>query len=79
MKYADLGTAIGVLSVRYDLTAIVTVNELKDCLGNGCAFDARKYCDFRYATNLQRFYYDPYTGNEVDWKRVYELLTQTEA
>lgn len=75
MKYADLDSTIGLLRTSYDYSDVVTVRELMDCLGDGCVFDARKYCDFRYATNLQRFYYDPFTGNEVDWKKVYELLT----
>lgn len=75
MKHADYTTAIGVLSVSYDSTFIATVADLKESISDGCAFDARKYCDFRYSTNLHRFYYDPFTGNEVDWKKVYELLT----
>lgn len=76
MKYADLDTTIGVLTLSYGYEPIVAVRKLKEVISDGgCAFDARKYCDFRFTTNLQRFYYDPYTGNEVDWKRVYELLT----
>lgn len=39
MKHADYTTAIGVLSTSYDSTFIATVADLKEHIGDGCAFD----------------------------------------
>lgn len=47
-------TTIGVLSVTYDYTCVCTVEELYDFVRErGCSYNAKQYCDFRYATNLQ--------------------------
>lgn len=71
----NLKTTIGVLSVTYDYTCICTVAELYDIVHDRCCiYTAKQYCDFRYATNLQRFRYDPFTGEKIDWKKVKELI-----
>ncbi len=31
-------------------------------------------CDWRFSTNLQRFKYDPFTGEKIDWKEVKKYL-----
>ena len=68
-------TTIGVLSVTYDYTCICTVEELYDYVREKiCVYTAKQYCDFRYSTNLQRFRYDPFTGEKIDWKKVKELI-----
>lgn len=68
-------TTIGVLSVDYDRTEIVNVIDLRlELKLSSCCYAAKQYCDFRYSTNLQRFNYDPYTGDKIDWKKVKELL-----
>ena len=68
-------TTIGVLSKDYDCGTIIDIvglrNELKS---SWCYYTPKQYCDFRYSTNLQRFNYDPYTGEKIDWKKVKELL-----
>ena len=55
---------------------ICSVEDLRDelRLNKECVFTARQYCDRRYSTNLQRFNYDPFTGEKIDWKKVKELL-----
>ena len=30
----------------------------------------KQFCDFRYNTCLQRFIYDPFTGEKIDWKEL---------
>ncbi len=71
-----LETTIGQLCVSYDTVHICTVKDLKeDIARGGCFYRPQQYCDFRYATNLQRFVYDPYTGTKIDWKKVKRLLT----
>jgi hypothetical protein len=34
------------------------------------AFNIDQYCDRRYTTNIQRFNYDPFTGEKISWKEV---------
>ena len=71
-----LETTIGQLCVSYETVHICTVKDLKEELARGgCYYRPQHYCDFRYATNLQRFIYDPYTGTKIDWKEVKRLLT----
>lgn len=68
-------TTIGVLSVTFEYTCVCTVSELYDHIRDGIsAFTARQYCDFRYSTNLERFKYDPFTGENIDWKEVKRLI-----
>lgn len=37
-------------------------------------YTAKEYCDRRYTTNLERFNADPYTGEKINWKEVYNYL-----
>ena len=68
-------TTIGILSVTYEYTCICTVNDLYDFVREDfCVYKARQFCDFRFSTNLQRFVYDPYTGEKIDWKEVKRLI-----
>lgn len=68
-------TTIGVLSVTYDYTCVCTVEELYDFVREkSCAYSAKQYCDFRYSTNLERFKYDPFTGEKINWKKVKEFI-----
>lgn len=70
-------TAIGVLRHSFGYSYVCSVYELQQAIlrdGDNCPYDARKYCDFRYETNLSRFNYDPYTGKKIDWKEVKRLL-----
>ena len=53
---------------------LCSVEELRKELRCGCFFTARQYCDYRCSTNLQRFNYDPFSGERIDWKKVKELL-----
>jgi hypothetical protein len=75
-KNTTLETTIGQLCISYETVNICTVKDLKDDIARGgCCYRPQQYCDFRYATNLQRFIYDPYTGTKIDWKEVKRLLT----
>ncbi len=68
-------TTIGVISVTYDYTCICTVEELYDFVREkSCVYTAKQYCDFRYSTNLERFNYDPFTGEKINWGKVKELI-----
>jgi hypothetical protein len=56
---------------------VADVNDLKrEFKREDCVYSAQQFCDFRYATNLVRFRYDPYTGELINWKKVKELLTE---
>lgn len=68
-------TTIGLICLLHDSVHLFTVAQLRDELKN-TRYTAQQYCDWRYATNLQRFVYDPYTGNKIDWKEVKRLLTE---
>ena len=71
-----LETTIGQLCVSYESVHICTVKDLKeDIARGGCHYRPQHYCDFRYATNLQRVVYHPSTGSKSDWKEVKRLLT----
>jgi hypothetical protein len=70
----NLDTTIGVLCTGYETTYLCTIKELKEELNSSCYYDSKKYCDFRYSTNLLRFNFDPYTGEKIDWKVVKTLL-----
>ena len=71
----NYNTTIGVLSVTLDYTCICTVAELYDHIrDNNSVYSVRQYCDFRYSTNLERFVYDHFTGEKIDWKKVKELI-----
>lgn len=52
----------------------ITVDELKTELVRGTGYTAEKYCDRRFNTNIERFNHDPYTGEKIDWKKIYEYL-----
>ena len=68
-------TTIGVLSVTYDYTCVCTVEKLYDFVREKCCvYSAKQYCDFRYSTNLERFKYDPFTGEKINWKKIKELI-----
>lgn len=68
-------TIIGELSL-YEYTGVCSVKDLREELrtDKDCIFTAMQYCDRRFSTNLFRFNYDPFTGEEIDWKKVKELL-----
>ena len=68
-------TTIGLICVSYDREYLCTVDDLKSELKN-TRYTAQQYCDWRYATNLQRFSYDPWTGDKINWKEVKRLLTE---
>jgi hypothetical protein len=66
---------IGILN-DYDYTNIVTIKELYDHVmyDTLCIYTLAQYCDRRYATDLTRFTYDPFTGEKIDWKEVKKEL-----
>lgn len=69
-------TFVGKLDT-FDSSRIVTVGDLKNEIqSGGCKFGPKEYCDFRYGTNLERFLFDPYSGEKINWKTVKELLVK---
>lgn len=69
-------TIIGILN-GITHSDLADINDLKREFKRGdCVYSAQQFCDFRYATNLVRFRYDPYTGEKIDWKKVKELITE---
>lgn len=72
-----LDTTIGVYCGGYEDTHLITIGGLCDELHATfcfCAYTAKQFCDWRYSTCLQRFVYDPYTGEKLDWKKIREML-----
>lgn len=60
-------------------TYIITINELIKEIEHSnkttndyfkLPWGWKQFCDFRYNTCLQRFIYDPYTGEKIDWKHL---------
>lgn len=68
-------TYIGIFC-DYEFAYPVTVLNLRNEMELGTKWTATQYCDRRYSTNLERFNYDPWTGEKIDWKEVKRLLTQ---
>lgn len=69
-------TTIGIFN-DYERSYIITVNELieeiersKNSIYLKLNWDWSQFCDFRYNTCLQRFLYDPYTGEKINWKEL---------
>lgn len=60
----------------WDRDWLITVHELKEEMLNEMltVYTAKEYCDRRYTTNLERFNADPYTGEKINWKKVYNYL-----
>ena len=52
----------------------ITIHNLIGEIKKGIKWSAAQYCDRRYTTNLERFNYDPWTGEEIDWKEVKRFL-----
>ncbi len=68
-------TTIGVISLYYNSTLLCTIEGLEEELKHNSFYTAKQYCDWRYSTNLQRFAYDPFTGEKIDWKQVKQMIT----
>ena len=66
-------TTIGILA-GFSFESLCSIDELGEYLAGQSRYTAEQYCDFRYSTNLQRFNYDPYTGERIDWKKVRKLI-----
>lgn len=64
-----------IIGVLNDTGQPISAEELKLEL-QSTAFTAKQYCDFRYSTNLTRFFFDPYTGKRIDWKEIYNYLVE---
>ena len=50
--------------------SLCTIDELGDIFVGQTRFTAEQICDFRCKTHLNRFKYDPFTGELIDWKDV---------
>lgn len=66
-------TTIGILT-SFDVESLYNIDELGEYLAGQSRYTAKQYCDLRYATNLQRFKYDPFTGEKIDWKKVKQMI-----
>ena len=66
-------TCIGIFHDTADSYPI-TIHNLIGEIKRGVKWSAAQYCDRRYTTNLLRFNYDPWTGEEIDWKEVKRFL-----
>ena len=69
----DGKTTVGIIT-SFSVETLVTVDELGEYYAGQSRYTAEQYCDGRCATNLQRFKYDPFTGERIDWKKVYHEL-----
>lgn len=52
----------------------ITIHNLIEEMERGVKWTPAQYCDRRYTTNLYRFNYDPWTGEEINWKEVKRFL-----
>lgn len=77
--FTDKNTVIGIWN-DYDDTREINVEELGEMIkyGTDVVYNSSQFCDRRYNTNLRRFNFDPYTGNKIDWKVVYNILCEYE-
>lgn len=75
-----LDTVIGNYCFSYDDTYLVSIGRLKSELRPNNPFKpvytAKQFCDRRCSTCLQRFNYDPYTGEKLDWKKIRKMLEE---
>lgn len=69
-------TTIGILSSFFERKTLCTLGDFDEFYVGQNRYTADEYCDFRYSTNLQRFKYDPFTGEEIDWKEVKRILLE---
>ena len=68
-------TTIGMMCLTYECTILASIKDVRvELERKDCAYTAKQYCDWRYSTNLQRFAYDPFTGEKIDWKEVRRML-----
>lgn len=68
-------TIVGILD-DYENSQFISLNDLfkqsKDSSENHLynAYTMKEYGDWRFSTDLQRFNFDPFTGEKIDWKIV---------
>ena len=65
--------AVGIFT-SFGVGTLCTIDELGERFAGQSRYTAKQYCDFRYSTNLQRFKYDPFTGEKIDWKEVERMI-----
>ena len=69
------GTTIGFLCNEEQ--KICTVADLLDEVENGYSqYTVNQYCDAAFPTDLERFVYDPYTGDKINWEEINMLLAE---
>jgi len=66
-------TTIGILTT-FSFDCLCNIGRLVECFARQSWYTAEQYCDFRCSTNLQRFKFDPFTGEEIDWKKVKQMI-----
>ena len=71
-----IGTIVGLWENRQ----MYTVGELYDEVVNRrrCIYTPQQLCDWRYATCLNRFRFDPFDGEKIDWKQIKYFLENGE-
>ena len=71
-------TTIGIWSEEF-LGRPITISELYDEVVNKHSiYSPKQLCDWRYSTNLMRFTFDPYTGEQLNWKQIKYFLEHGE-
>lgn len=69
-------TTIGLVN-DYEDTRLASIMMIAADIRRGwTCYTPKQYCDWRYSTNLERFVYDPYTGEKINWKEVRKLLEE---
>lgn len=69
LKKCEYNPTIG-MWFDYGDTRTITRNELENELLSTTSYSLKDFYDRRVSTNLERFNYDPYTGEKIDWKRL---------
>ena len=63
-------TVIGIFD-HYEYYYLVSLEELfEETKDTSNKYAMKDYSDRRRSTNLQRFNFDPFTGNKIDWNVV---------
>lgn len=63
----DEYTILGIIS-DYEDARLISVGELLEYVKSGkTCYSLKQYFDRRCSTDLQRFNFDPFNGDKIDW------------
>lgn len=67
-------TILGIIS-DYEDTRLISVGELLEYVKSGkTCYSLKQYLDRRCSTDLQRFNFDPFNGDKIDWSKLRKIF-----